>query len=255
MHRTKTVGRDQWPGVRIGWKDVLVTDLSTVGIRVRTAADRLRRAESLFEASLRVQNAGPDLQLAVDDVVQQQRSALDFLANRLVEHATGGPAKQVAYPMERSESEYNGKADRLMPGVRASRPDIMAIVRLHQRWQPGYEWLGQLNELVNRGKHVDLVPQTRQETPHTEVTRPGSGSVSWTSGVTFGAGVSVMGAAMDPRTQLPVPTPGVKVTRTVYVDWLLPDGRSALGALRQFQAGLELLVSEIAQIAGMPWPA
>jgi len=60
---------------------------------------------------------------------------------------------------------------------------------------------------------------------------------------------------MDPRTQLPVPTPGVKVTRTVYVDWLLPDGRSALGALRQFQAGLELLVSEIAQIAGMPWPA
>jgi hypothetical protein len=118
------------------------------------------------------------------------------------------------------------------------------------------EWMGRLNALRNPGTHVDLLPQTRVENRRREVTGQGGGGVSWGDGVTFGSGVSVMGAPMDPHTQRPAFLPqGVTYKETVYIDWLLPDGRSALGSLREFQDALEALVGQLANVAGLKWPA
>jgi hypothetical protein len=205
-----------------------VDPLASVGARLREAARVISDLEAEYERSLRAKAVSETVQLRVDAVVHNQRSSLDYLANRLVEAATGAAAKKVYWPMQQSEVEYEGKLEQNMPGLRGARPDVEAAVKAQQRWQSGMEWLGRLNALRNPGTHVDLLPQTRVENRRNEVTGPGGGGVSWGPGVTFGSGVSVMGAPMDPRTQRPAFLPrGVSYQETVYVDWLLPDGRSA----------------------------
>ncbi len=229
--------------------------LASVGARLRAASRAIEELESEYQRSLSAKAISETMQIGVDTVVHNQRSSLDYLANRLVEAATGAPAKKVYWPMQPSEAEYEGKLEQNLPGLRAARPDVEAAVKARQRWQAGMEWMGRLNALRNPGTHVDLLPQTRVESRRREVTGQGGGGVSWGPGVTFGSGVSVMGAPMDPRTQRPAFLPqGVTYQETVYIDWLLPDGRSALGSLREFQDALEALVGQLATVAGLKWP-
>ena len=51
------------------------------------------------------------------------------------------------------------------------------------------------------------------------VTGPSGGKVSWGPGVTFGSGVSVAGAPIDPRSQRIVPTPGVTEEIEIWVSF------------------------------------
>ena len=97
-------------------------------------------------------------------------------------------------------------------------------------------WIVQLKELA-RSKHTGLIPQKKIIEPRTTVSRPGSGSVSWGSGVTFGGGVSVMGVPINPATQLPIPSVHVDVKVEHWVSFLL-EGTS-LNALIFCKTALE----------------
>lgn len=89
-------------------------------------------------------------------------------------------------------------------------------------------------------KHSGLAPQVRKEQRRVSATRQGQGVVSWGPGVTFGAGVSVMGTPIDPRTQLPIPTAGLDVAVETWVSFHFKEGgqdalmfcRSAVQATR-----------------------
>ena len=97
-----------------------------------------------------------------------------------------------------------------------------------------------IKELAAR-KHTGLVPQVRSEQRRVNVERPGSGSVSWGPGVTFGGGVSVMGVPIDPNTQMPAHNNGVNVTVETWVSFHIEGGgenaipfcKSALDAVRR----------------------
>jgi hypothetical protein len=82
------------------------------------------------------------------------------------------------------------------------------LLRIQPFTDAANRWLSILNDLTVQGKHIDLVPQKKTEERRITVTSA-TGSVSWGSGVTFGSGVSIAGAPIDPRTQRIVPTPGV----------------------------------------------
>ena len=81
------------------------------------------------------------------------------------------------------------------------------------------KWLNRFNKINNENKHSDLVEQVRTETKQVSVTNPAGGSVSWGPGVTFGAGVQIMGVPIDPQTQLPVPNNIVKTEIITWVDF------------------------------------
>ncbi len=83
------------------------------------------------------------------------------------------------------------------------------------------KWLAILNDLAVQGKHIDLVPQTRTEEQRVTVRGAGGGSVSWGPGVTFGSGVSVMGAPINPATQRIMPTPGVTEEIVTWVSFII----------------------------------
>lgn len=82
------------------------------------------------------------------------------------------------------------------------------------------DWLRILNELAIASKHIDLVPQTMIEERRVTVSGSG-GSVSWGAGVTFGNGVSIMGAPVNPSTQRIVPTAGLTEKIEVWVSFLI----------------------------------
>jgi hypothetical protein len=106
-------------------------------------------------------------------------------------------------------------------------------------FQPGRNWLGQFNQVNNENEHGDLVEQIRVENPRTTVTGAGGGQVSLGSGVTFGSGVSIMGVPVDPRTQVPIPHPSIKVERVIWVDFQFAGiVASALGLLKQVRSGI-----------------
>lgn len=101
--------------------------------------------------------------------------------------------------------------------VRADHQPIYDFVRSRQPYvDSAFHWLTVLDSLAVAGKHIDLVPQTISVQKHITVTR-GNSSVSWGPGVTFGSGVYVAGAPINPTTQRIVPTLGV--TEAV-IEWV-----------------------------------
>ncbi|MGB7621809.1 MAG: hypothetical protein WBN92_05620, partial [Terriglobia bacterium] len=128
------------------------------------------------------------------------------------------------------------------PGLRSAAPAVLADLEGVQPYQKGFGWLGHLNRVNNENKHGDLVEQVRSENVETRVTGQGGGQVSWTSGVTFGSGVSVMGVPIDPVTQLPVPSPLIKVERITWVDFQFAGiGVSALALLKASVPGVKMI--------------
>ena len=112
-------------------------------------------------------------------------------------------------------------------------------------------WLVAVNDLAIASKHIDLVPQTRSEERRTIVSGSG-GSVSWGPGVVFGAGVSILGAPVDPRTQRIVPTRGITETIEVWVSFKIRgyDGNAA-GLCREACAGTRRIATEMTNSFGL----
>lgn len=119
---------------------------------------------------------------------------------------------RVYFPVTPDSHAYESTLGRArMTDCAASNPELYEFLREKQPFaSEENEWLRVLSELAAEGKHERLVPQRRMEMRRITVTGPQGGSVSWASaGVTFGHGVSVFGAPVDPATQRIVPTPGV----------------------------------------------
>jgi hypothetical protein len=120
-----------------------------------------------------------------------------------------------------------------------------------QPFQPGYDWLGRLNKVNNESKHDALVPQTKQELGSGVQMETAEGSsVSWsTHSVHFGRGVSIGGIPVDSLTQMPVPDPRIRVTKTVWVDFQFEGvGVSAIGLLRRAIRGVRAIISALAPL-------
>ncbi len=112
------------------------------------------------------------------------------------------------------------------------------------------QWLELLAKIAPEGKHVELIPQKRTETRRITVSGPGGGSVSWDqSAVKFGAGVSVVGAPIDPRTQRIVPTPGVTEQVEIWVSFIFDSyGVNALGFCKEACQKTRVLIKEMLDV-------
>jgi hypothetical protein len=190
-------------------------------------ASSLKTMEELYMRSLHDQNIPALLLMAVKDFLGDLRSSLDYLNAKIPKSGNYFPICD--HPNDFA-ARYKGVAD----STRAAL----------ERWQPynGHTWFKQFNLLNNKNKHVSLTPQRRIEQRRVTVSHPSGGSVSWGPGVTFGAGVSIMGVPIDPRTQMPVPNQAVNTDITIWVDFvfdnsgelsILPTNLSVLGFLKE----------------------
>ena len=201
--------------------------------------NRLPGIEAEYIKSLHNTNIDSQLLVDIKAYLSDLRSALDYLNHKI-------PNSDTYFPICEHANDFSS---------RYSKVDL-ATRSILEKYQPynKNEWLKWFNVLNNKNKHVTLVPQIRKETIETRVSAPGGGGVSWGPGVTFGAGVSIMGVPIDPRTQLPVPNNVVKTERITWVDFIfdktvaptvLPDDLSALPFLKNIFTDIVKIVQEV----------
>jgi hypothetical protein len=172
------------------------------------------------------------------EVCERLRSVLDRTARQYWEQKVSPALPQadrdaatVYFPISDSQQSFDSTMGRWR--WKAVRVQHQAIYDHLFALQPFIKaenrWLHVLNEMAVASKHIDLEPQARRDSKRVTVTR-GNSSVSWTSGVSFGGGVAIMGAPIDPATQRIVPTPGVTESVELWVGFLIPQhGVNAAG--------------------------
>jgi hypothetical protein len=198
---------------------------------LKKAEAQLRDVEIEYSRSLHAKVIEAELRIDIKNLCENMRSALDYLAHDIRERfcPPALPRDRFYFPIMPDKKSFESHIDQWFPGLHQVAPAVVATLEAVQPFQTGQEWMGQFNRINNANKHGDLIEQTRVESQETKITGQGGGQVSWTSGVTFGAGVSVMGVPIDPRTQLPIPHPSIKVERIIWVDFQFADiGVSAL---------------------------
>jgi len=100
-----------------------------------------------------------ELQVVIDDVVQNLRTALNYLVTALARFDS--PQKKVPrslqFPVERSADDFREHRPRYLRGV---SPEHVAMIERAQPYN-GCDWTGLLARFSNVGKHVELVTVTR----------------------------------------------------------------------------------------------
>ena len=209
---------------------------------------QLGKIKAEYSKSLHAKAIDATLRIDIKNLCENMRSVLDYLAHDIHERycqkeSSGG---RFYFPILPDKKSFDTRLDQWFPGLRQAVPNVVSVLEAVQPFQSGQEWLGLFNQLNNENKHGDLVEQTRIEHQETRVTSQRGGQVSWTPGVTFGQGVSVMGVPIDPRTQLPVPHPSIKVEKIIWVDFQF-DGIevSALGLLEKTLDGIQNIETKL----------
>lgn len=165
------------------------------------------------------------------EICERLRSVLDRTARRYWEKHIApslsiedGNRAAVYFPISDDQNGFDSTLGRWRwKAVRANHQSVYDfLLNLQPFVKPTNRWLSVLNSLAVQGKHIDLVPQVRNEGRRITVTRGGS-SVSWGPGVVFGPGVSIAGVPIDPSTQRIVPTAGVTEELEVWISFMIEE--------------------------------
>jgi hypothetical protein len=211
----------------------------------------LATIEVAYRSSLASQIVSTALRVEIKGFCENLRSVLDYLARDILDAHCGGKSdsKRLYFPILPDRKSFEAQASRSFPSLEKAAPDLWHYLESIQPYSgPEREWLGQLNRINNENKHEALVQQIRTSTQEVRVDTQGGGRVSWSRpGVRFGRGVSIGGVPIDPRTQLPVPSPTQTVTIIEWVDFRFEGiGVSALGLLRTSLAGITDIAKAVA---------
>ncbi|POQ04260.1 hypothetical protein CXB40_21765 [Pseudomonas syringae pv. avii] len=169
-----------------------------------------------YQESLHEQTVKEDLKISIKNVFENLKSCLDYIARDLF-LIFCAPAKQnnnLYFPIRQGKEDFNATINKDFPFLKERSPKAWEILESVQPYNK--PWLGLFNSLNNHNKHQELVEQTRTEFKRTEA-KSSQGAVSWSSGVTFSPGVSILGVPIDPATQMPIPNGSVTAKVIVYV--------------------------------------
>jgi hypothetical protein len=229
-------------------------------ITLATAEKRFDELVAEYDACLHSKSVSPAALQLTHDVCMHLRSALDRTARRYWDMRVSPSLTEkdrndakVYFPIAKDIANMDATLGRWRwKSVRDQHQPVYDYFLANQPFSsPSLSWLHITNELAVAGKHIDLLPQTRIEERRITVSTKG-GQVSWGPGVTFGPGVSVMGAPVDPRTQRIVPTPGVTERIEVWVHFLLKDYNvNAAAVCKDACMGTRRIVSEFCQKFGL----
>jgi hypothetical protein len=141
-------------------------------------------------------------------------------------------------------------------GLVATDQKDPTFAKVLRRWQPlsdpQNEWIAALRKLA-ANKHISLVPQKIQTERRVVVSDGRGNSISWGPGVTFGQGISVLGAPIDPKMQMPVATPGVDARLEIWVRFLIEGtDLNALGFCKEAVSKTKAIINDFATALALP---
>jgi hypothetical protein len=138
------------------------------------AAEQIEEIDGLLSSTPPSGKAPSKVPRLVKNCVENQRSALDYLAFDITERFGNLTSKDEGdiYPSAQSDAELSAQMVKRMPGVELARPEIFGAIARHQPYNR--PWLKKLNQLVRHDKHRRFSPQEQQleYMDHTEVLDP-----------------------------------------------------------------------------------
>src|SRR6266508_2314286 len=108
-----------------------MTAIDDIRALMEDAAEQIAAAGALHDEALTDYKVRGRFKTRVKNVLEAQRSSLDYLAVAITEQY-GTPKGPIYYPLAPSSAEFAAEMDRKMPGVAAAEPDIAAAVGRHQ---------------------------------------------------------------------------------------------------------------------------
>jgi hypothetical protein len=232
---------------------------------VKHAEAELPKIRAAYEASLNEKAISPALLIEIKNFCENLRSALDFSAAGLFERygtAPKGKKPKTYFPYAlatqgRSDFERSGRIEMCIPGITASRPDVVAaLVDMQHFGAPGREWLPKFMELNNENKHQRLAPQTRKEVKELRVSGGGA-SMSLGQGASItvgrGASISIGGAVIHGGQSFDVNRPpsvqGGKVEVITWVSFhFAANDEPVMSLLESALAGTRTIVAKLASM-------
>ena len=178
---------------------------------VAHATEKLAELREAYDQSLREQSVKRTLLIEIKNLMENLRSALDFSAHGLFDkygQSSKGTVKAY-FPYARlsqtqAEFQASQRIETCIPGLSASRPDIVTKLESYQHYaHPENRWLPLFMELNNENKHERLTPQTSEEKRQLKL-ESGGAAISMGPGTSIhmGRGASIrMGNMLIPGGQ------------------------------------------------------
>jgi hypothetical protein len=268
----------------IGAERSAVAGLDDVLALLDDADEQMELAAQLHDEALHDQRVRGRFKTRIKNVVEAQRSALDYLAVEIT-NRHGTPKGLIYYPLAQAPNEFGPQMDSKMPGVATADPSIASTIERFQPYQPDGEWLRELNQLAREQKHNRLSTQIVQQTYQCEVVENATGATVRWHGLRFepvGGGpmwqihsehgaieltgtagrdpndpqpfdvgqMTVFGVPLDPATQQPIPSLGLSVRSGPLDRWCFTaPHQPVIPMLRNIQHQLRRAIGEIAQSA------
>lgn len=229
---------------------------------VKTAEAQLPHIRRAYEAALHEKEISADLRVSIKNFMENIRSALDFCACAVFEkygHSKSSKPR-IYFPyalasQDRATFVGSGRIETCIPGLAASRPDIVtALIELQHFGSRGYTWLPEFMELTNENKHQRLTPQVRKEQKELRISGGGA-SIGIGEGASIsigpGASISIGGAIIQGGQTFGVGHPprvqGGTVETIVWVSFLFETtGRPVLPFLETVLGGAKQIVVDLA---------
>ena len=229
----------------------MATRLVQANALVQEARRRSAQLKVEYEKSLHEREVRVELQVAIKGVLDELRSALDYVAYELYEQLGNQSRKAKVYfpiaALDAKQDDFRSLVGRNIPGLPDNRPDAVTLLQSFQAFSSAEnQWLPRLATLAIENKHANLTAQVRREDERIAVRSSGM-AVSWNPNcVKFGRGVSVCGAPIDPSSQMPVPGPQHEVRREIWVNFrFATTGQSVLPFLDVCIKGTARIVNRL----------
>ena len=232
---------------------------------VNHAKSALPKLEQDYQSSLHEKTIKAALLIDIKNIMENLRSALDFSVHGLfTKYGTSPKASpKIYFPyavLGQNQAAFQAahRIETCIPGITASRPDIVARVESYQHYSdPANTWLPLFMELNNENKHEKLTPQTRKEARQLRIESGGAAidlgpgaSISLGSGASIQFGDVVIPGGQEFSGERPA-TVHRSGTQTVIV-WVSftfdSNGETVLPFLKNAVNQVERIVNELAAL-------
>lgn len=178
----------------------------------------INELETEYDKCLDKKDVSDKARVVTHEIIEKISNVLDqtarFLWEKFLASDLSNSEKQKAiiyFPKSEDEHSFKSILGRWMvKDLETKYPKILNFFLSKQPFiNEANKWLENVGKLASQ-KHIDLVPQKREEITHIRISSQ-SGTVHLISErVKFGSGVSILGAPVDPTTQRIIPTLGVE---------------------------------------------
>jgi hypothetical protein len=142
------------------------SDVDTILIAVLQQHEAVKQG---YDKAL--QDHSLDLRVPVKNLMENLRSALDYMAHDIYEACCRGSRadagvsapKNIYFPYGRTEQDFKSAIGKYLPRLEAYNRTVYNLVLSIQPFSSGDNWLHDLCSILNEKKHDKLTPQVRSE--------------------------------------------------------------------------------------------